>query len=230
MDNINKKLSIDFLKYLFGDNEGVIYDIKLDDVSIYSVTPCSQASDIADIIKNYYGKDITITDMTACVGGDVMSFAKLFKNVNAIEICKERYNFLKHNIDINKYDNVKCYLGDSLEIIKDLEQDVIYIDMPWNGRSYKYKKSVDLFMSSIPSYDICNSLYNKSKCIVMKIPNNFHIKKFQRKVKHTEMYMYRFEKMKILVLNNSKKEMENHKINEDKYNIEKIIKEKSAKK
>ena len=32
--------------------------------------------------------------MTACIGGNVISFAKEFKHVNAIELCEERYNFL----------------------------------------------------------------------------------------------------------------------------------------
>ena len=66
---------------------------------------------------------------------------------------------------------------------------MIYIDPPWGGKSYKYKKDVNLFLSTIPIYDICNSLYEKSKCIILKVPKNFNIKKFKKKL-YNVRYIY----------------------------------------
>ena len=222
IDNINKKLSLDFLKYLFGDTYTDLTDIKLDNISVYSITPRDQADIITDVVKNYFGKKITVTDMTACIGGNTISFAKDFEKINAIEICKERFNFLKHNSEINKFNNIKFYLGDSIQVIKNLTQDVIFIDPPWLGKSYKYKKNINLFLSSIPIYDICNDLYGKSKSIVLKIPKNFNIIKFNNKTLHSDIYLYEFKKINLLVLKNSEEELTNHEINEKKYTVKKL--------
>ncbi len=198
MTNINNTL----LKYLFDGDDNIIKNLKIDDISRYSVTPYKQAEEISELVEKYMGNKIIITDMTACTGGNTISFAKHFKKVNAIEICKERYEFLKHNLKIYNLLNVDVYFDDCMKMIDNIEQDVIMIDPPWLGRSYKYKESVDLFLSKEPIYKICNKLYGKSKLILLKVPKNFNQEKFNDNIIHKNFKIYQFVKLQIIVLQN----------------------------
>ena len=45
------------------------------------------------------GRDGQVTDCCACVGGNVISFAKYFKFVNAVEYSRQRARLLQHNVN-----------------------------------------------------------------------------------------------------------------------------------
>jgi len=74
--------------------------LKMDHVSIYSISSEKDANFITNIIKKYVDTDATVTDATAGVGGNTISFSGTFKHVNAIEIDETRYNYLKNNIEL----------------------------------------------------------------------------------------------------------------------------------
>ena len=171
--NITSTISIEHLQYLFDGDEKLLKSLKIDNISIYSITPHKQAESINKILLEYISEDAVITDMTACIGGNTILFCKAFKYVNAIEICKERYDFLEHNLAMYNLKNYKAYNVDCMKIIDNLQQDLIFIDAPWNGKSYKYKPIVNLFLSGKHIYNIVNSLKGKSKYIVLKVPNKF---------------------------------------------------------
>jgi 16S rRNA G966 N2-methylase RsmD len=56
-----------------------------------------------------------------------------------------------------------------------LKQDVIYLDPPWGGNEYKNKDKIDLYLDEINVIDIINQMYNFTKIIVLKVPNNFNL-------------------------------------------------------
>ena len=81
--------------------------------------------------------NLIITDATAGIGGNTISFANNFFKVNAIEINKKRFDFLKNNINVYNFNNVEIINNDYIKIMKTLKQDIVFIDPPWGGRNYK---------------------------------------------------------------------------------------------
>ena len=55
-----------------------------------------------------------------------------------------------------------------------LIQDVIFIDPPWGGSIYKTKMKVDLFLDGLNVINIIDSLYNYTRIIALKVPNNYN--------------------------------------------------------
>jgi hypothetical protein len=60
---------------------------------------------MTDIISSHLGgvaaaARATMTDGTACVGGNVVSFAKAFKHVHAVEIDRTRFDMLARNVGV----------------------------------------------------------------------------------------------------------------------------------
>ena len=98
-----------------------------------------------------------ITDATACVGGNTVSFAKHFKTVQAIELDESRYHQLKHNLDLittayggNYFlGEVRLYHGDCLSLCSQLKQDVVFVDPPWGGSAYKEQCGTELYLSGM---------------------------------------------------------------------------------
>lgn len=204
-----KELSLKHLHYLFGNySNDILEKLEYDYISIYSITPCEYAEKITLELDKYCKKilkkpasQITITEMTACIGGNVISFAKKFKHVNAIELCEERFNFLNKNLEVlNLKKNVSTINGDSMIEIANLKQDLIFFDIPWGGRSYKYKEKINLYISKIPSYNACDLVKDYCKIVVMKIPNNFNLIKFRNLVKMEIYEVIDLEKFKLIIL------------------------------
>jgi len=71
-----------------------------------------------------------LIDLTGGFGVDDFYFAKKIKNVFHCEMNKELSEIVQHNFEVLKAENIKCYFGDSFEILKNLDQqfDWIYID------------------------------------------------------------------------------------------------------
>lgn len=207
--NVTYTLDWKYLTYLIDKNDfrnfNDIKNIKLDKTSIYSLTPHHLSYQIIDIFKLYF-KDLKlfiITDACACIGGDSISFIKNFKYVNAIELDKIRYNFLSHNLRLYKdYLNYSIYNNDCLKVIENTSQDIIYFDLPWDGRDYKKKKSINLSLNNIDSSKICNNAIKFCKMICFKIPNNFNLEDFKKNTKFKFLKIHDLEKFKILIMFN----------------------------
>ena len=148
----------------------------LTDEAIYSLSYHSDATMLSMIIKNKFGTNITITDGTANVGGNTLSFAKYFKKVYAIELDKVNFNALNNNIKVYGYTNVKCIFGDCTEKIFNLKQDIIFLDPPWGGKTYKNQLKIDLYLNNIELSVFCNKIFRNTSTnlIILKVPNNFN--------------------------------------------------------
>tara|TARA_B100001287_G_C22603492_1_gene491569 strand:- start:92 stop:682 length:591 start_codon:yes stop_codon:yes gene_type:complete len=154
-----------YMKKYFTDNLIVPESV----LGIY--TTKSQAIQINKIIKMYSQPDYIITDSTACIGGNSYYFLKNFKRVNLVEPDFENFNILKINTNyqINTFNcSYNC-----LKFI--LRQDIVYFDPPWGGADYKSKKEIDLYLDNINVLDIINEIYNYTKIVALKVPNNFNI-------------------------------------------------------
>ena len=204
MRNIIQSLPIENLQYLFEGKENFLRKLKMDSVAVYSMTPLEESKRIIEIILSFVPKNSIITDMTACVGGDTIRLSLAFSHINSIELSSERCKFLKHNINVYNCKNVTVFEGNSLEIVDKLKQDIIYIDPPWGGKNYKYKKKINLYLSNTPMWNICNSLQNMSKLIVLKVPLNFNEEYFLSKLIYNKDKIYKFilAKMQLVIIEN----------------------------
>ena len=146
-------------------------------------------------IQGLFGdiSNIVITDITAGNGGDVITFSRYFKFVNAIEKCPYEFKHLKNNVISMERDNIKLFNADCTKIINfnkipdinDLQQDVVYIDPPWGGVNYKKYASLRLFINDSPIEKIVYLILNNNiaKLVAIKAPYNFAIELFTSIIK-----------------------------------------------
>jgi precorrin-6B methylase 2 len=171
--------------------------------SAYSITKPKDAKQIEQFInKHIGGKNLAILDGTANVGGDVINFGlnpNVFRVV-AIEINPETFAMLENNIRVFKLEKkIRAIHGNSLDIIgkcADGEHfDILFLDAPWGGTSYKTQKFLDLEMSGKKLVDVvkmaqkCRNIDN----IILKIPFNYNLYQL---IRQTEFHTIVIEKIK----------------------------------
>ena len=163
-------------------------NIQMDETASYSVTEMNLANETSIFILQQIFEqglatitDATITDATACIGGNTFSFSKYFAHVNSVEIDPMRAEFLRNNLKLLcPTNNVEVFVGDYIDIQNSLKQDVVFIDPPW-GSKYFEKKKLSLFLSNKPLVKVCCDLRGQTSLIVIKVPWNFDFKTFQKK-------------------------------------------------
>lgn len=169
--------------------------LRFDEEALYSVSDCISSDKITNILLKLDGitTNSSIIDMTACIGGNVISFAKQFQHVIAIELNKNRYDMLKYNVDkVMQLKNVFCVCGDSLDVIQDMKfntiQDILFIDPPWGGVNYKKNIAIHLQLNDMDIGEIVCKLFMSDspiiKYIAIKIPVNFALNHFKKNIEH----------------------------------------------
>ena len=173
--------------------------------SAYSITKPKDAKQIEQFInKHIGGKNLAILDGTANVGGDVINFG-LNPNVArvvAIEINPDTFAMLENNIRVYGLEKkIQAIHGNSLDIIgkcADGEHfDILFLDTPWGGTSYKTQKFLDLEMSGKKLADVvsmaqkCSNIDN----IILKIPFNYNLYQL---IRQSEFHTIVIEKIKTL--------------------------------
>ncbi len=184
--------------------------IDMESVSYISTPIISEI--ICSIIETHIpmqisNNDVTIFDATACVGGDTITFANTFGTVIAIEKDKKRYEMLINNLKEFELFNVVAINDDCLKIYKKINFiDIIYIDPPWGGHDYKYKKNLRLSIGEKYIDEIVNDVFNEVtrsniKMIVLKLPKNYNLYEMYNntKTKNATIYMYELTKMNVIV-------------------------------
>jgi 16S rRNA C967 or C1407 C5-methylase (RsmB/RsmF family) len=191
----NSNISVAMLKQLFPDINNVDFSkLKITKEGVYSITKPDQAEYISKLIAKYFGgktDNMVITDGTSNVGGNVINFAQHFKSVNAVEMSDDTCKILKNNVNEYSLKNVKIICNDYTKAILELKQDIVFMDPPWGGINYKQHKTVYLFLSDIGIGKIVNKLKDSVKMVVLKVPYNFDINRFneeQRAFKTVHMH------------------------------------------
>ena len=193
--------------------------IQLDDVGEFSTTAAPVAQQISAHIANLFtpterALGLTVTDGCACCGGNVLSFARcgFFAKINAVEFDAKRHAMLASNVKFAlrgvaspPATDVRC--GSYLDMLRVLKQDVVFLDPPWGGIDYKKEKFVPLFLGNRHLADIVNDLRRDAarsgtKCVVLKVPRNFHIAELRDRLalpvpllaplKKMDLYVVRF--------------------------------------
>lgn len=192
--------------------------LMIDPESIHYITIREYALKITEIIMKHIPKlnknnnEIMITDATAGVGGDTLTFAKYFNKVFSIEINKTRCEYLEHNAKLYNFTNITIFNDDCINILNTIpNHDIIYVDPPWEptGASYKHHQNLILPFCDMKLENFCNKLFDSSfmKCVpsmvVLKLPKNYDMQHFYDNIFNTHVYYYDLNKMVILVLLNN---------------------------
>lgn len=164
---------------LFPRKEGLEYSrLKTTDEGSYSITRRRDAERIMNVLRNVFKemKTMTITDSTACIGGDTLNFASNFSHVHSIELNNENFQALTNNVQVYGFNNVTLHNADSVELFN-WNTHVLYIDPPWGGKEYKKHTKLDLFMSNKRLdcwIEEILSRKNRPNYIILKLPSNYN--------------------------------------------------------
>lgn len=185
--------------------------LKLTNEALYSMNNPEESEILIKIIKDNVksNKTLVITDGTANVGGTTLNLGRHFK-VNAIELNPLNCQALKDNVKEYKLDkNVTVYCDNFLNLMNKLKHDVIILDPPWGGVSYKTKKQLNLYLDNINLVDIVNQ-FKDVKLTLLKVPKNFNINYFLVKLNNSSIKIHKIYKnnkylsyLIIVIINNS---------------------------
>lgn len=211
-------------------NKSRIDKILIDDDSLNYISIREVAKETTIIIIDHlkaFGIDPSkaiITDATAGVGGNTISFGMNFCHVNAIEIDKMRVEYLKNNCQVYDLENISYYPNDCTEILGELQHNIVFFDPPWGGKDYKRYPKLTLSLSNIPIEVICNKLIDDDtivrnpELIVFKIPKNYDIEYMMKSLTSKTVYLCELRKMNIVVIHNDK--LKQKYLNEEKNSID----------
>lgn len=110
----------------------------------------------------------TVIDMTTGLGIDAISMAREGKEVTAIEINKEKFEALNHNIRLFQLDNINPINTDSIEYASSLEKkyDLLFIDPVRRDSNNRRTYS---FNDCVPNVVVNQKLlFNTAKRILIK--------------------------------------------------------------
>lgn len=206
---MEKVIYYDKLFPIYDNNKNILTKVKIDKESVSYISSPIYAEKITNIILNHTKTNkINIVDCTAGCGGDTISFLHKFKKVYSIEKNPTRYNYLMNNIQLYSFEKKSVIFNGNFEnIIKNIkDMNVIYIDPPWGGSSYKKQKLVKLKINDTPLdniiFDMINDKsYLQLEYIIMKLPNNYDIKSLYELIKSkVKITLYNLKKMIVLVI------------------------------
>lgn len=195
--------SINFSK-IFPLKEGVDRNkLMMTDIGFYSITPYIDADNMVDLIAKHINtplNKLVITESNGGLGGNTLAFAKKFLLVNTAEYSNLHCDILRHNISLYGYDNVKIFCTSYLNVFEKLDQDIVFMDPPWFGPGYKYVKKLYLYIGEYLIEDIINIIKSKIKLLVLKVPFNYDIDYFKKKVEHKNLVIYKIKNYQMLII------------------------------
>jgi predicted RNA methylase len=183
---------------LFPRRESVDYTLlRTTEEGSYSITRRRDAERIMIILRNIFKNmsTMTITDATACIGGDTLNFASQFSHVHSIELNENNFEALANNVNVYGYNNITLHHADSVKIYN-WNTNVLYIDPPWGGKDYRKHRHLDLFLSEKRLdcwLEEILSRKNRPQFVVLKLPANYNFNRlnFLINVDHIRPYQIR---------------------------------------
>ena len=164
---------------LFPRKEGLDYSrLQTTSEGSYSITRRRDAERIMNVLRNVFPtiKQLTITDATACIGGDTLNFATQFAHVHSIEIKDDNFRALCNNVETYGFQNVTLHHADST-VLFNWNTHVLYIDPPWGGKDYRKHEKLDLYLSEKRLDTWLEEILlrrNRPNHIVIKLPVNYN--------------------------------------------------------
>ena len=176
--------------------------LKFNYISSFSTTEYSLSEKISHFIlketkqpirkTNEKLSKLSITDATACIGGNTLSFGKYFYNIDAIELDEDNFKLLKSNIktaykfkDLFKPSfsgKVNSYHGDYQDILSSIKHnDIIFLDPPWltEGETYNYDKPSMPMLGDLTILEVIDNVCKQFEHVFVKLPPRLDLGDFK---------------------------------------------------
>lgn len=190
---------------LFPRKDGVdISKLQTTEEGSYSITRRRDAERIMNVFRTIFHdmSVMTITDATACIGGDTINFALVFGHVHSIEVNDTNFKVLTNNVETYKFTNVTMYHEDSVKLFN-WNTNVLYVDPPWGGKDYKKHVELDLYLSN-KRLDLWLEEViirrNRPHYIVLKLPINYNFKRLNFLPNVDDIRPYRIRRYVLVVI------------------------------
>ena len=189
----------------FPFKERVVYsDLILTPEGLYSVTKRIDGERLIAFLNGMI-PDIrkqTITDATACVGGDTLLFSLHFKKVESIEWKRHNMAALQNNVDVFGAGNVVLHEGDATRVFN-WKTDVLYVDPPWGGPDYRKLQNLELFIGSYRLDKWIEEILKRTerpKTVVLKLPRNYNFARLNFLPNVESSHFYRIRNFVVTLL------------------------------
>jgi predicted RNA methylase len=162
------------------------HQLQIDKESVYSITSPKQMRPILNLAREITDSDLsglTITDATANVGGSTLGFLPFVKAINSVEMNPQKFEMLQNNVNIYPgSEKVRFILSDFTSIMSSLKQDLVFVDPPWGGMSYKNAKNINLKLGEMDMGQIAVKLFDNAApvYIIYKLPKNYDMRVFDK--------------------------------------------------
>jgi len=178
--------------------------LQLTNKSIYAISRFYDAQWITDIILNNCKSNLSITDCTGGVGGNIINFSKHFKNVYGVELNPTTFQVLKNNIECLNLKNVFIKNENILNLIPIIKSDIVFVDPPWGGTLYKKIKYFNLKLGKLPISYLINKFYeNKTiKYVVLKCPYNINTTHLFKYSQYNNIQIFKNNHIWIIIFSN----------------------------
>lgn len=203
----NIKSSNSNILYYFPKIDNIKYDkLQISNIGKYSITPNKDSIKINYFLYNYIKKynlnKIILTDATCGNGGNTIHFSLYFDKIIAIDKCKIHCNITENNINVYNLKNVSIINDNYLNIMYKITQDIIFIDPPWGGPSYKKYKNIKIYLSNLEISQIAINILknNITKLIAIKVPYNYDFYSFYKKLKYKNINTINLQKCKLILI------------------------------
>jgi predicted RNA methylase len=189
----------------FPFKERVVYsDLILTPEGLYSVTKRIDGERLIAFLNGMI-PDIrkqTITDATACVGGDTLLFSLHFKKVESIEWKRHNMAALQNNVEVFGAGNVVLHEGDATRVFN-WKTDVLYVDPPWGGPDYRKLQNLELFIGSYRLDKWIEEILKRTdrpKTVVLKLPRNYNFARLNFLPNVESSHFYRIRNFVVVLL------------------------------
>ena len=146
---------------------------RLTNISLFSSANISQSQYTIEILQSYFNtnqlKNMTISDLSSCIGGNTWTFSQIFKFVYANEISSLHNDILIHNMNSLKLYNINYSQQNAIDVLPKIKADIVFIDPPWIP-NIGYTKD-DVFYDIYSLLKVPNIL--SKHMIILKLPKYF---------------------------------------------------------
>ena len=193
------------MENVFPLRDGIDYSrLRMTPEGLYSITRRKDGEQILFFLRSRIPElsKLSITDATACVGGDTIHFSGYFRKVDSIEWKHDNFVVLRNNVEVYGLKNVILHEGDATKIFN-WKTDVLYVDPPWGGPEYYKHQRLDLFVGNSRLDNWIEEILMREtypKYIVLKVPQNYNFSRLHF-LPHVEyIQTYRIRRFAIVLL------------------------------
>ncbi len=190
---------------LFPRKEGLDYSkLQTTEEGSYSITRRRDADRILNVFRAVFPnmRQSTITDATACIGGDTLNFANNFAHVHSIELKDDNFKALTNNVETYGFQNITLHHDDAIKLFN-WNTHVLYIDPPWGGKDYRKHANLDLYLSNKRLDLWLEEILmraNRPNHIVLKLPVNYNFNRLNTLVNIDNIKPYQIRSYVIVIL------------------------------